>query len=380
MHFFRFHVSALSVLAVALLAACGNSSDTGGSGGSGGSGGASGSGGSGGSAGGATDGGAQPPAAGPAQAPDGADVVLAIHKIYLGDTSRQGQPSTSAWKDFGYNLDGKISTSSSTDLCKTSLNASTSAVYPDGTDGIDNSFGKNILPIIEGIASDASTRINSDISAGGFTLLLDFQKLGTGTNYNPLDTLFYGGTPLVDASGARVTPKWDGTDAWPLSSALLKDGNAGSPLVTFPAAYLVKNPTTGARTWVSGSKSSITLNLTIGSATLVLSIASATLSVDLDASNTKATNGTISGVLDTEQVVTNLGRVSGALDPSACPGTATFESLANQIRQASDIMADGTQDPTKTCNGISIGLGFDMDAVKLGAVTSAVPSTTSSCN
>jgi hypothetical protein len=359
---------ALSVLAVALLVACGNSSDTGGTGGSGGS------------AGGATDGGAQPPAAGPVQAPDGADVVLAIRKIYLGDTSRQGQFSANAWEAYGYNLDGKISTSSSTDLCKPSYNAPTSAVYPDGTEGIDNSFGKNILPIILGIASDASTKINQDISNGGFTLLLDFQKLGAGTNYNALDTLFYTGAPLVDASGARLTPKWDGTDAWPLSSALLKNGNASTPLVTFPGAYLVKNPTTGARTWVSGSKSSITLNLTIGSATLVLSIASATLSVDIDASNTTATNGTISGVLDTEQVVTNLGRVSGAVDPSACPGTATFESIATQIRQASDIMADGTQDPTKNCNGISIGLGFDMEAVKLGAVTSVAPSTTTSCN
>ena len=32
-------------------------------------------------------------------------------------------------------------------------------------------------------------------------------------------------------------------------------------------------------------------------------------------------------------------------------------------------MADGTNgDPTKTCNAISIGLGFNAKAVKLGAV------------
>jgi hypothetical protein len=36
---------------------------------------------------------------------------------------------------------------------------------------------------------------------------------------------------------------------------------------------------------------------------------------------------------------------------------ATFDSLADQIRQAFDILVDGTQDPNQTCNGISIGLG-----------------------
>jgi hypothetical protein len=37
------------------------------------------------------------------------------------------------------------------------------------------------------------------------------------------------------------------------------------------------------------------------------------------------------------------------------------------IQQASDILTDGTQDPTKTCDGISIGLGFEMvDAARGG--------------
>ena len=40
---------------------------------------------------------------------------------------------------------------------------------------------------------------------------------------------------------------------------------------------------------------------------------------------------------------------------------------APELIQASDIMQDGTQDPTKTCDGISIGIGFEARVVQLGA-------------
>ncbi len=36
-------------------------------------------------------------------------------------------------------------------------------------------------------------------------------------------------------------------------------------------------------------------------------------------------------------------------------------------------MSDGTQDPTKTCDGISIGLGFEMTLAQRGGVGPAKP-------
>jgi hypothetical protein len=45
-----------------------------------------------------------------------------------------------------------------------------------------------------------------------------------------------------------------------------------------------------------------------------------------------------------------------------------------QIAQSSDIMHDGTQDPTQPCDAISIGLGFDATQAQLGTeVVTAVP-------
>jgi hypothetical protein len=355
----RFILLAGFAIAAVSLSACGGSSNSS----DGGSAGSTGSGGSGGA-----DPGNVPPDAGPMKAGDGSGAVLAIHKLYLGDTDRKGNPASTAWKDYGYDLDGKISTKDSTGLCKPAAGAKPSAVYEDGTDGIDNSFGKNILPIITSLASDAGTQINDSINKGSFTIMLSFSKLGTGDSYNPLATKLYAGAKFVDAAGMAVNPKWDGTDAWPVVPELLNNGNIDDPVVQFAKAYLVKDAKTGARTWVSGDKGSIVLNLSIAGFTLGLTIGSSLISTDIDATNKKATNGTIAGILDTEQLITELGKVAGSFDPTLCPGSSTFESIAQQIRQASDIMTDGSQDPTKTCNGISIGLGFDMDLVTLGKV------------
>jgi len=309
-----------------------------------------------------------PPDPGPETAGDGTGAVLAIRTLYLGDTDRKGKASTTAWKGFGFNLDGKISTKDSTDLCKPAAGAKASAVYEDGDAGTDNSFGKNILPIITSLASDASTQVNDSINKGSFTIILNMEKMGTGDSYNPLTTKLYAGAKLVDDMGAEIAPNWDGNDAWPVVPELLNNGDINNPKVQFANSYVVKDPSSGARTWVSGGKGDIVLNLSVGGFTLSLTIGSALIATEVGADNTTATNGTIAGVLGTEQLISELAKVAGSFDPTLCPPSTTFESIAQQIRQASDIMSDGSQDSTKTCDGISIGLGFDMDAVQLGKV------------
>ena len=56
-----------------------------------------------------------------------------------------------------------------------------------------------------------------------------------------------------------------------------------------------------------------------------------------------------------------------------------FPSGFAQIAQASDILTDGTQDPTKPCDGISIGLGFDGALVQLGTPVAPPPPPTNPC-
>jgi hypothetical protein len=314
---------------------------------------------------------AEPPGPGPMKPGDGAaSVTFAISKLYLGDTDPDGTPDkANGWKKFGYDLDGKISTATSTDLCKPRNNAAPKDVYPDGDDGIDNSFGKRILPIILGIAMDAPKKINDGITGGQFTIILDMQKLGTGTDYNPIVTNLFAGGDLMAA------PKFDGTDMWPVRPELLKDGMtiASGSKVSFPTSYVAGN------TWVSGSKGSINLALSVSGFSLDLTISSALVSLQLDAAHKKGTRGVIAGVLATDVLTGELQKVAGAFDPSLCTG-ATIQSIITQIEQASDIMVDGPQDPTKPCDGISIGLGFDADIIQLGAVAPPSPPKPNPCD
>jgi hypothetical protein len=300
------------------------------------------------------------PPPGPLKPADGAgSKTFAFSKLYLGDTKRDGTPDkANGWKEFGYDLDGKISLSNSNDLCKPRSNASPSNVYPDGNDGIDNSFGKNVLPILLGIQSDFSYNVNQTILDGSFTALLDLEKLGADADYNPIHARFYHGSDL------GKPPSFDGSDAWPIAPELLVDpADVGSAKFQFPQSYLAND------IWVSGAKGSVLLKFEFAWGSFMVPIQSAYVSMELDATHTSAKNGTIAGVLGTEAFLGALKEFFQGFDPAFCdPNNPTMKAILTQIEQASDILQDGTQDPSKTCDGISIGLGFDAAAAKLGPI------------
>lgn len=288
--------------------------------------------------------------------------TLAISKLFLGDTDRDGNASPTAWKKFGYNIDGLISAKTDKNHCKLVTGANPSNVKPDGEGGIDNSFGANLLTIITSLAPDAAASVNDSIAAGDFTIILNLDNLedpASKPNQNGITAALYGGAKL------GTPAKFDGTDEWPVFPELLSDpSDITTSKVKFPTSFVAGG------TWLSGTKGTVSLSLSVSGFSLTLDIKSAVISMDVTGTGASAaaTNGTIAGVLDTEQLITELGKVAGSFDESLCSGS-TFESIAQNIRQGSDIMNDGSNgDAEKTCNGISIGLGFDAAAVKLGPI------------
>jgi hypothetical protein len=300
---------------------------------------------------------AEPPPQGPSNPSDGlADTTIAISKLFLGDTDRDGTPDTAnGWKNYGFDIDGKISTAASTDLCQPRGGAAAKNVYPDGANGIDNSFGKLIVPIIAGIASDFATKANDALAAGGATSLFTLRTLGSGASYNPLVSAIY------QSENRGGSPKYDGTDVFLIDPASLDDpDDVTKPKVVSPNAYIVNN------TWVTGDKLQLQISLyTGGSFFLTLPIQAATISATLSADHQTATLGTISGVIPVTALEAQLRAMAAQTDPSLCNGP-TAVSILTQVEQAADILQDGTQDPTKPCDGISIGLGFDGAVVKRG--------------
>jgi hypothetical protein len=303
--------------------------------------------------------GRQPPAE-PAGAPpaSGPGAALAVRKLFLGNTDRNESPSNTAWQEFGYNLDGLVSTAGSPNHCQPQAGGSPK-VMDDGKEGIDNAFGKSLMPLIINLASDAQDQINESLEEASFSIIVDMTTLGPEENQINLLSRLYAGTGLEDD---MAIPRWDGTDGWLVAPELLTmPSDITTSKVTFENAYVNNN------TWVSGTPGNLDLSIAVAGYSLTLTITKAVITMDLDGQRTGATNGVIAGILETEALIDEIRKVAGSFSPEFCSGS-TIESLLDNLRRASDIPIDGVQAPDKTCDGISIGLGFNSTKVVLAGV------------
>ncbi|HEY5241327.1 MAG TPA: hypothetical protein VIJ22_07675 [Polyangiaceae bacterium] len=279
---------------------------------------------------------------------------FAFRHYYLGDTDRMGTMSSAAWSSFGANIDGKITTAASTDVCTLTAGAS-KQTQADGAGGIDNSWGANILPIFLTIfGSTFSTSYNDAVAAGDFTTMIDV----TGLSDSGTQT---GSAPGWGFAGSNLghPPTWTVADDWPVYPDWLNDGGlASGSQIAFPGATI----TAGA--WSSGTPTVLPIEIGFSGVGVDLVLHDATVSF-LHATPTTTAGGTVSGVLFTQELLTTLQDASGWLTMALCSGSA-FQSIAQQIEQAQDIMHDGTNVAGQSCDAISIGIGFD--GVQIGPV------------
>jgi hypothetical protein len=284
------------------------------------------------------------PAAGP---------VLAVDQLLWGDTDWNGKPSSTAWKLYGTNIDGLVTTTQDmTGHCKLRAGAQKS-VAADGESGLDNSFGRNLMPVFTSLTQDFSANVNKEIAAGKFTVLFELEKL-VQNDMSPVVTDLYLGGAL------KLPPSWDGKDCWPI------DPSSGNPATVFPKAAIAGNQ------WNSITAGDVTIPVTMGGARVELVIHQAKVTVVLSGDHKTGKLGIISGVLDREELIQMFKTVAGSFSKDLCNST-TFDSIAEQFRQASDIMKDGKQDPDKECDGISIGIGFTLRAAGKGDVVKPPP-------
>jgi hypothetical protein len=298
----------------------------------------------------------------------GTRVAFAVDQLFLGDTETDGTPNAAnAWKSFGFDIDGRLSTQGSTGLCKPAAGGSSAAVYPDGNVGIDNSFGKNLLPIFLGLAADLATLNNEAIATGDYTYLLSI--------FNPDQEACATSASFFLGGDLGKEPLFNGSDVWPIdASSLVDPAKPDSAKTKFTITELEGG------TVEAGPPSQFNLLLNVAGFNMVIPIRQARMSFKFDPDFASISEGQIGGVIRTEDMVKEVARVAAAFDVAFCnPQNPALQSVLNGVRRASDIMQNGTQDPTKVCDGISIGLGFTMKPVKMGKVVVAVPPPANPC-
>jgi hypothetical protein len=292
----------------------------------------------------------------------GTKLVLAMDKIFLGNTNPDGEPNLEAgWKQYGFNLDNRRSHKGSTDLCKPSSGGYVPWVYPDGNDGIDNAFGKNIFPEWVGLVSDLGQHTPDRITNGEFTYMIAIDDIGQGEPCSTRSALFTG-APL------GAPPLWDGNDAWPIDPDSLTDpSNQTSAKTVLGTSAIVGDVFTSCH----GANFDLILTVPDPEVTLRIPVHHARFQMQLDPDRQGATSGIIGGIIGREELVDAVAGILGAFHMPWCDQPDV--GVLNHIRQAADIMLDGSQTPDQVCDGISIGLGFTMKRVKLGGVGASPP-------
>ena len=285
-----------------------------------------------------------PPAAPTAGATTDSTIrTFALNQLFLGETGRNAAPLKDAWKDYGYNIDGLTTTKESKDVC-TRQGGADSAKQEDGKEGIDNAFGRTVLGFILGLVPTPSKTINDSIAGGSFTILLEIKGLTDDPKQNNtgLSGRLLVGGDYSNGKTPATKPTFSPTDDWPYRA---------NPIVPINGAYINNG------TFVNGAGgATVELSLFIQGVQLSLAINRAAITFDHSAPN-EITNGTISGVINTEALVTGIEKVAGRISTQLCGGS-TLDTIKQTIRQASDIKADGTNAAGAPCDAISIGLGF----------------------
>lgn len=315
----------------------------------------------------------EPPAAAEAaSAPEASELVFAVTRFEQGgfDYGEEGNP----WKGYGFNLDATVSTELGDCTCKASSGAKPGNVFPDGQSGRDNNYGKVLVPMLVSLQPDFEVKTNAAVAAGEHSWLFRLQGVGAKTAYEGLAAQAFEAAALVDADGNDLTPALDGSDVWPIDGASLEGGELASPKLVFTDAYVVPRDD-GGIVWVGRGQGSIRMRAGFSGDDLRGTIHDPVLVLPISADRTRIEHGMLGGTLDTEELVTEVGRISGFFvglnGTSVCPPSGTFQSIAQQVRQASDMLPGGELDPSATCNRISIGIAFDAVIAQLGPVAPA---------
>lgn len=301
----------------------------------------------------------------------GGERAYALTEIDLGRGLR--------WIELGYDLDGRCTEATSTDV-ECEVDPAVGAI-PDPDGGVDNTFGSRLIPLLALAAPDLENQVRMRLRDGHEGVLVrvtgwngradDPQvvvavlegPVGGGAGSNLLD----GGVPEPLAQ--------DGEDEWLVGTGSLAGGDLSRPLVEDTAAYVTDG------TLVARFAAGLTLRFTTGSqrvrldggvdaglpdgrAPLVMTIQlrRALLTARIDAAG--LSDGILAGRWAMRDVLGMLPAL-GVCDMDGGP----YRLAESEFRHALDLTSDGVARAAERCDALSVGIGVGAVAAHLAGVT-----------
>ena len=145
-------------------------------------------------------------------------------------------------------------------MCALATNASTKNQV-NGPNGIDNSFGENIVPLLAAVVGNPSATEDTALAAGDFTLMFDVKGLDEANlaqTATGLSGQIFGGLAFNQGpNGSSAVPTFTTGDDWPLDPTFLPNG------VTAPLTsnVLFASPYVANGTFVGPVGSGVTVSL-----------------------------------------------------------------------------------------------------------------------
>ena len=315
------------------------------------------------------------PAGEPIASGAGRTLWLGVRRYRLGTMDPSGGPAEHAWKMYGYDLDevctGPLESKENTGTCRRPMSAQQDSIL-DGLRCRDNNFGRHIGALVRASMPEAEDTLNDTVGNGTSTWILRIDDVDNGAN-DP-----YAPGMLYRTADERTTtpPKWDGNDVRTILSDSLIERDLGKPVLAFAKGFISNN------TWVSGEPASARIMLPISRDVFItLNTQNAVFSLDLDDKHETGRNGILAGVL----AVTDIDGILRPIAASAgfCPGSSLYDSVLKAAAKAPDVVlgAPKLQNVSLTCDGISLGVGFEVIPVKPStAIIDPLPPRPSGCD
>jgi hypothetical protein len=318
-----------------------------------------------------------------AQAKRSVEAVSVQYTIDLGDQMPIAGGMATHFGTVGLNIDG---------ICTTESNyrspSGAECLLPpfahglvDGPGGIDNAIGADVQSVRDTIGTFTSGNYTKFLQQGGANFIYRLREWNGEPNDPQVRVDIYEAAAFDSIDNPKgAKPSWDGNDVWPIASDSVKNNDRNQPRYFDANAYV-------ANYKVVASLDSATLRLSIGLSdigvvNLNMPLHGSVVLCNLEQTDSgswgwTSTNCVLGGRWIANDLVHELGQFP---DPTTskvgtrvplCIGSSPYGVFKSQICGLIDTYSG--QNPTATCDSLSIGVGWTSKPAILGDVFEIPP-------
>lgn len=276
------------------------------------------------------------------------DLVLVLDWLTMSD------------RDLGYDLDKTCTCQGEGDSCQEPAWAD--ADHCDGTDGRDNAVGALLqggASMMPGFGEDLW---NANLKAGRWGVLLRVRGYNGQPDDDRVELSWYMPDAFdagpEDAGTPGGTPKWDGTDTWPIQSHTVEENDVGRPVWSDANAYVSDGVLVGQLPRGEMQAS--------GSLRLVIRDAFVTGRLEQVQGVWRLRDGIVAGVWVLEDLFLRVANLKVQGSP-LCKDALGYDVLKKAICRYADMYRSrGT--PSSLCDSLSLAVTFTAIEGRLGPI------------